>query len=187
MIRSPILTLDQDRLFQGSAFGQRVRAELEAATTALATENRRVEGELTAEESDLTERRARMPAAEFRKLADAFDAKVTAIREAQDAKARSLSQRQESSRQRFYEIAFPLLADLVREVGAVAILDTRAIVLSSSAVDITDLAIERVDAAIGDGIGTSGAGEAKRPETEAPAVPAQPQATPPSAAAEGAQ
>ena len=54
---SPILTVDQEDLFTQSAFGRRIRAELEEASRALAAENRRMEAELTAEERTLTDRR----------------------------------------------------------------------------------------------------------------------------------
>ena len=72
---SPILTLDQERLFSGTIWGRRIQAELEAESTTLAGENRRLEAELTAEEASLTERRKTMEPAAFRAEADAFDDK----------------------------------------------------------------------------------------------------------------
>ena len=89
---------------------------------------------------------------EFRKLADAFDAKVQDIRSRQDAKARALSQRHDEARGRFYEAAQPVLARLMREAGAGVILERSSVFLSANATDITDVAITRIDAAIGDGL-----------------------------------
>jgi Skp family chaperone for outer membrane proteins len=148
---SAILTLDQDKLFTGSAFGKAALAREEAATRELATENVRIEQALEVEEKDLTTRRATLPAAEFASLAAAFDTKVEEIRTAQDTKSRSIALRRDEDRQRFLQAAVPVLGSLLTEKGAVAILDKNAIILSLSAIDVTEAAIARVDAALGDG------------------------------------
>ena len=149
--RSPLLTLDQERLFTQSEFGQRVLADLERDAKALATENRQIEAELTEEERDLTERRPDMDAEAFRKLADAFDAKVVAIRERQETRAREIEARTETERKRFFDAALPVLLEIVRESGAVALLENRAIILAADKLDITDQAIARVNATLGSG------------------------------------
>jgi Skp family chaperone for outer membrane proteins len=149
--QSPVLTLDQERLFAESAFGRRVAAEIDAASRALARENRAIEAELQAEERALTERRSELPAQEFRALADAFDEKAVGFRRSQDAKARALQRRDEAERQAFLRAALPILADLLAELGAVALLDDRAVLLSSESIDVTDRAIERIDTEIGAG------------------------------------
>ncbi|MGG7644546.1 OmpH family outer membrane protein [Rhodovulum sp. YNF3179] len=157
--RSPVLTLDQERFFAESAFGQRVRRELEEAASALAAENRRIESELSAEERDLTERRPDMDPEEFRELADAFDRKVVEIRQRQDQKARDLDARAEAERQRFFDAALPILLEIIREAGAVALLEDRAIILSADRIEITDRAIRRVNAQLGDGREAAGGAE----------------------------
>jgi len=146
-----ILTIETDRLFAGSAYGQRIANEIEADSAVLAAENRRIEAELTAEEQDLTERRPEMEPEAFRALADAFDEKVQSIRKTQDAKARTLNQRADKARVEFLRAARPVLETLMRESGAGVILERGSVFLSSNATDITDLAISRIDAAIGDG------------------------------------
>jgi len=148
---SPVVTVTQDRLFSGTLYGQAVQARADAASQALQAENRRIEAELAAEEKALTERRATVPPAEFRPLADAFDTKVEGIRAAQEAKARDLIRRNEDEKKRFFDTAIPVLAQLMTEMGAVAILDKAAIVLSFDRIDITDQAIARIDAVLGDG------------------------------------
>ncbi len=145
----PIATLDQDMLFTESAFGKRLRAEVEARARELAAENRGIEAELTAEERALTERRATLDPETFRSLAEAFDRKVVAIREAQDGKARELDSYAESERQRFFGLALPILVEMMRERGVAAIIEERAIVLSTGAIDLTNAAIARIDAQIG--------------------------------------
>jgi Skp family chaperone for outer membrane proteins len=151
MPQTPILTLDEERLFTGSAFGQRVLAELQAAERALAAENRALEEELVAAERALTEQRPTTAPDVFRSLADAFDARVQRVRQTQDAKARDLARQREVERQRFFEAAVPVLGQLAGEAGAVAILSNQAIVLAFDRIDVTDAAIARLDAMLGTG------------------------------------
>lgn len=148
---SAILTVAPDRLFSESAYGQRVVREIEAEGTALAAENRRIEAELMEEERALTERRAVMEPDAFRALADAFDEKVQRIRGEQDAKARDLGEQQDRARSEFLQVARPVLVTLMRESGASVILERSSVFLSADSTDITDLAVARIDAAIGDG------------------------------------
>lgn len=151
LVQSPILTIESDRLFSESAFGRRVAQSIEEEGEALAAENRRIEAELTAEERELTEMRPSMDPLEFRALADAFDARVQQIRRTQDGKARALSQRDDEARVRFLQAAAPVLEAMMREAGAAVILERGSVFLSANATDITEIAIERIDEAIGEG------------------------------------
>lgn len=154
--KSAILTIATDRMFADSAFGQRVAREVEAESAVLAAENRRIEAQLTAEEKDLTQRRPNMEPEAFRALADAFDEKVQANRNAQDAKAQALNQIGDTARVEFLQAARPVLEAVMRESGAGVILERSSVFLSANATDITDLAIGRINSAIGDGAKPSG-------------------------------
>ncbi len=147
----PILTLNQDRLYAGSLFAQRVRQDIAERSRALASENRQIEAELIAEEQQLTQDRATMDPVAFRALAEDFDERVTAIRKAQLDKRDRLQDEAEEERTRFFELAFPILIALVDETGALAILDPSAVILSSRSIDVTELALERINAALGEG------------------------------------
>ncbi|WP_114967184.1 OmpH family outer membrane protein [Alkalilacustris brevis] len=174
--QSPVLTLDQERLFEESAFGVRVFDQLEAASRALAAENRRLEEQLSAEERTLTEERPLLPPEEFRALADDFDQMVQQIRREQEAKSVALAQFRDAERQRFFELALPVLSQIVLEAGAVAVLDNRAIFLVAAPIDMTDEAIERID----DTIGTArdGAPDELLPQIDLPPDDAQPSQPP---------
>lgn len=148
---TPVVTVDQERLFAASLWGKRVQAELEAASQALQAENRRIEAELTAEEKDLTEKRKTLPVEEFRKLADAFDARVTAIRTEQDGKIRDLNLRQDEEKRQFLEAALPIMGKVMQDRGAFAILDARAVVLSVRSIDATDIMLAAIDQRLGAG------------------------------------
>lgn len=146
-----ILVLNQDRLLSQTLLGQRIQQELETASAALAAENRQIEAQLTEEELELTERRPTMEPADFRELADEFDSRVVAIRQAQDAKTRDLQAQAEAAQQQFFEETFPILLEIVQERGASVLLDSRSVLLSAGTVDITETAIAAIDDALGRG------------------------------------
>jgi Skp family chaperone for outer membrane proteins len=150
-VRSPVLTIDPERLYAESLFGQRVAAEIRTDAEALDRENQRIEQALTEEERGLTLRRPTMAVEEFRAAAEDFDSRVQAIREAQDAKERSLQQAVSQGQADFLEAATPILAEIMLDAGAAVILDRRSVFLGVGAVDITDRAIEAVNTRIGDG------------------------------------
>ncbi|WP_323770254.1 OmpH family outer membrane protein [Antarctobacter sp.] len=149
--KTPILVIEFERVFSESAFGIRVNSEIEQAGRAIATENRRIEAELTEEERGLTDLRPTLAPEEFRKLADAFDEKVQRLRDEQDAKARALGARTDEARRRFLTVAQPVLEGLLREAGAALILERRTVLVAADAIDITDRTIARIDQQIGDG------------------------------------
>ncbi|MBR9892655.1 OmpH family outer membrane protein [bacterium] len=151
IVESDFLTIEFDRLFAESAYGERVAAMLEQEGTEIAAENRRIEAELTSEERELTEKRATLDPMEFRALADAFDQKVQGLRREQDAKARAVGELSERLRREFITASEPVIEQIMREAGAVVILEKRSLFLSADVIDITDAAIARIDAEIGDG------------------------------------
>jgi Skp family chaperone for outer membrane proteins len=145
---TPLLTLDQDRLFLESDFGRAVIERERLASQALEQENRQIEAGLVTEEQALTDARATLAVEEFTARAEAFDAKVERIRTEQDAKARKLTEGREADRKAFLEVAVPVLGEILGDKGATAILDKNLVILSLSAVDITDEAIARVNVAL---------------------------------------
>ncbi|MDJ0825655.1 MAG: OmpH family outer membrane protein [Rhodobacter sp.] len=146
-VPSPILTLDQEQLFSQSRAADEISAAIEAEAAELAAENREIEAALTAEELELTELRPTLDPDEFRALADAFDVKVQGLRAEQDAKALDLQRRRDEERQTFLRQITPVLAEIVRERGAVVVLDRRSVFLSAETIDITEEAVARINAA----------------------------------------
>lgn len=146
-----IVVLNQERLFADSLFGQRVQAEIEAASEELSRQNRELEAALLEEELALTEQRATMSEEEFRPLAEAFDARVEGIREAQAQLLRRLSAQADAAQQLFVELTTPILRGLLRDIGASAVLDSRAVLYVADGGDVTEQALARIDAELGDG------------------------------------
>ena len=149
--QSIVLTISGERLFSGSQFGQRVFREIEAESEILAQENERIIQVLSTEERELTDKRAELSAEDFRPLAEAFEEKVQKHRESQRAKLDALARRSDEARQIFVGLAQPVLIELMRETGASIIIERSTVFLSADTSDITDAAIARINAAIGDG------------------------------------
>ncbi len=147
-----VLTIDPDRLFADTRFGKQAQALLEAAEQDLLAENRKLETALEAEEKNLTELRSTLPAEEFRKLADAFNTKAEEIRAASLAKARSLAAFRNEDRRNFLDAVGPVLAGLTKDMGASAILDKKTVFFSLERIDVTDLAIARIDTLLDDAL-----------------------------------
>ncbi|WP_171054564.1 OmpH family outer membrane protein [Roseovarius arcticus] len=151
VVQSQILVLDPDRLFAESQVGQRLTDQYQSERDALIASNRELEAQLRGEEQALTASRSTMSATDFRAEADAFDARVRSIRTENERKARDLERGRELAPLALMRMAEPILIQVMRDTGGQIILDNRQVLLRADAIDITDLAIARVDETIGDG------------------------------------
>lgn len=149
-VQSPILVIDSQRLFAETLFGQRIAEDVERARQALQDENNRIIAELEAEELDLTERRAGLEPEAFRALAEAFDSKAQRIRAERAAALEQLGARLDRERAAFLQEVVPVLRDIMFEAGAAVVMEQRDVLLNVLAVDVTDLAIERINQAFVD-------------------------------------
>lgn len=148
---APVLTVDQERLFDESQWGQRALRRLEERGSQIAEENDRLADQLSAEESQLTSQRSALEPAEFRRLAEAFDARATTIRRERAQMVQQLNADAESDRRAFFQAALPIMGEVMEERGAAAVLDRRTVFVSLDAIDITSDLIERLDQRLGDG------------------------------------
>lgn len=144
-------SVDEERLFRESQFGQRVQADLDDASRALEEENARLLSELTAREEELTGLRESLPPDEFRADADAFDQRAEMIRQDQAQKLARFSQFEESERRRFFARSGVILQQVLEDEGAQILIAARAVIIGVPEMDITEAAISAIDAEIGDG------------------------------------
>jgi len=144
-------SIDEERLFRGSAFGQRVLAEIDVASRALEDENATLLAELTAREEDLTRLRDTLDPEEFRVQAEAFDQRAEAIRQGQAQKLARFSQFEESESRRFFSQTGPILQQVLKDEGAQILIAAGAVIIGVPEMDMTDAAIAAIDAEIGDG------------------------------------
>ena len=176
----PVITLDQDALYVNSKWGQRVQAELERQGREIAAENDRLEKQFAQEERELTELRKTLPPDEFRKRADEFDTRVVEVRRERVNAARELQTRANDERNAFFRAALPVLAAVMRERGAVAVLDQRSVFVAADSIDVTEALIRRMDTDIGAGPAAPAPTPAPGAAPEAaPAAPQAPQPAPP--------
>lgn len=170
----PVMTVDQDGLYRRSAWGARVQAELERRGREIADENDRLAEQFSSEERELTALRKTLPAEEFRQRADEFDQRVVEIRREREDALRDLQTQADAERTAFFRAILPVLTALMRERGALAVLDQRAIIIAAESIDVTDDLIARMDAEVGAGPEPAAAPQA--PEAAAPEPEAAPEA-----------
>jgi len=138
--------VDPERLFGDSRLGQMVLAELRAAEAELDRDNQAIADQLAAEERSLTDLRATLSPEDFRLRADDFDRRVEIIRTERARLAQELNRRYESELQRVLQLALPVLQQLMADEGITALLRPEAVILGSAQLDVTDAAIQRLDA-----------------------------------------
>lgn len=148
---SPILTVNEEALYSGSAWGQRVQAMLEARSHEIAADNDRIYDQLAAEEDQLTALRATLSPEEFRKRANDFDSRAQDVRNERQLIVQELNAVAESERHAFFSAAVPIFAAVMEEREALVILDQRMVFISADLVDVTEVLIDRIDAEIGPG------------------------------------
>ena len=151
VVQSEILVIDPDRLFAETQLGARLSADYQARRDRLSAKNRQLERELEAQEQALTDLRSEKTAEEFKKLADEFDVKVQNIRRRSDQAVRNLELSRERAPLIFMNMVEPILIELMSDAGGSVLLVQRNVLLSANVVDITGLAISRIDREIGAG------------------------------------
>lgn len=152
VVQSNVIVISSDRLFSESTLGKAYAEQIETQRDALIARNRRFETELEVEEKELTEMRAEMSADAFREMADDFDEKVQAIRRESERLARDLDRNRENAPFLFLRQVEPVIVDIMRETGAVIVIESRTVLLAADAIDVTALAIGRIDRAMQQGI-----------------------------------
>jgi Skp family chaperone for outer membrane proteins len=151
VIQSDVLVIDPERMLLESDYGKRLQGEIQAERDRLIAYNEKVAQELEAEEQRLTALRSKTPANEFREMADAFDQRVEELRLESERLSRELERRRELIPIQFMRVVQPVLSELLNEANAMVMIDARTVMLHTSAADVTDLAVQRINAAIGAG------------------------------------
>ena len=151
VLQSGILVLDTEGLFEQTLLGQRMSADLQEKREQLIARNRELEAELEAEERALTGLRSEKTPEEFRELADTFDDKVQKIRQQSENAVRALERNRERAPVIFMRTVEPVLVEIMRESRGVIVMDIRSVLLRADVIDITPLAIARINAVIGKG------------------------------------
>jgi Skp family chaperone for outer membrane proteins len=160
----PFLIINQERLLTDSKSGQEILAEEERQRDALRGEARALDASFEAEERRLTEERPNLAGEEFRKLSDAFDARVVEARRQQDERASALAQEFDQRRRAFYARVAPILVMLMDRYQAKAIFDETSVLLADQSLNITEAAIAEIDARAAEPSPDAGAAPEPPPE-----------------------
>ncbi len=142
---SAVLIVDIERIYRESSAGRSIadaEAALVARTEAELSERRAA---LQAESEALTEGRGVIPQDEFRTREEAFRSAVAALRQFRRDRARAIQRAAAEARNDLKRALEPVLVAIMRERRAGVMLDARVVILSASALDITDEAIKRLD------------------------------------------
>lgn len=143
-----ILVVDRERMVSQSEAARslrRIEIELRDKVQAQLDE---VKTALEAEEKELTRRRGELPKEEFETLSRDFDRRVRIERRAAQERGASLQKFIAEAQDVLLNAADPVLSDLRREKGAALLIDAGAAVAHDPAIDVTDEAIARFDAAV---------------------------------------
>jgi Skp family chaperone for outer membrane proteins len=145
-IQIPVIAFDRERIFAESEVGRVVEAEIEALLSDLVIENDAIFAALEAEEQALTDLKKTLPTEDFAKKADAFDAKVIAVRAEQKAKSEAIQATKDQGLREFEGMLNAVLKDIAKEVRAVAVFERTQIYLMSGSIDISLEVIKRLNA-----------------------------------------
>ncbi|MEO0486596.1 MAG: OmpH family outer membrane protein [Pseudomonadota bacterium] len=145
--RTQVLTIDSSRLYPGTLLGQAFIQVTQEEQRRHAQGNQALAAELRAEELALTELRETLPREDFARLAEEFDTRVEAARRERDELLTDITTRAEQQERAFLQQVRPILGQIMAEAGAVVLMEAQSVVLAASAIDITDLAITRINEA----------------------------------------
>jgi Skp family chaperone for outer membrane proteins len=146
-----VIIIDKERVLSDTKYGQRLNAEMRRMELAQIADNTRLSSELEQEEAHLTELRATLSSDEFRSLASEFDTKVQRISDEQQTKNQNRIDQRRQDQLQLFAATGPVFEQLMRDTGANVILELRFALIWNDAINMTDVAIQRIDAFLGDG------------------------------------
>ena len=140
-----IIVVDYQRVVRESAAAAAVRAQIDAFRTTYQEEFARIEEELRALETELTELRPGLSDEEFVLRRRAFEQQVTeAQREAQYRRA-ALDRALDVAMERVQSALLDVIAVIAEEQGADLVLNQADVVMVDQELDFTQAALARVD------------------------------------------
>lgn len=142
----PVLVFDRARVLSSSQIGRDLDTQVAEQRAALLAENEEIYADLEAEEQELAEIRGSLSEEAFRARAQAFDDKVVKVRAAQDAKAEDIQTLYEEGLAGIEQEMNSVLTGIARDFSAVLMFERSQVYLMSGAIDVSQIAIDRLDA-----------------------------------------
>ena len=141
-----VLVIDMNKLVGQSSVGQALQAQYEQAKFMLDNEFNNLKTELIAEEQRLSEIRSDTEVADFRQMAKEFDQRSTEVREAYIERQKNIDVALNLRRRKLFEASVPYLKQILNQNNASVLIRKDQTVLSANSVDVTDLAINTINA-----------------------------------------
>lgn len=141
----PVLVFDRARVLDQSEIGAALEAQVADARAALLAENEKIYADLETEEQEISDAKPTMDTATFQARAQAFDEKVTAVRQSQDEKALEIQKLYDDGLAEIEQQMNTVLAEIARDLGAVVVFERNQVYLMNGAIDISRIAIEKLD------------------------------------------
>ena len=140
-----ILVLDIRKVLNESSAGQVIFDRYKQELIALNNEFNILQTQLIAEEQELRDIRPTMEVDAFVKLAEAFDAKSTETRKEYRARKKSIDDGLSEDTDRLARILSQYGGEVMEEKGASLVLMKNQVIVSSNAIDITFIVMERAN------------------------------------------
>ena len=140
-----ILVLDISKVLTESSAGQLILDRYKEQVIALNNEFNNLQTQLIAEEQELRDVRATMDVDAFVQLAEAFDKKSTETREEYRTRKQSIDDRLNEHTDRLARIMSQYAGEVMEEKGASLVLMKNQVIVSSNAIDITSVVMEKAN------------------------------------------
>ena len=149
--QAAVIIIDKQRVLSETLYGRRLASDMRQLEQLQLADNQRLLVELELEEAQLTQRRDTMLADDFRVLAAQFDDKVQLISNQQQAKNQRRMGQRRKDQMALLTATGPIFETLMRDTGAGVIIEQRYAFIWNDAINLTDVAIARIDVFLGDG------------------------------------
>lgn len=143
-----ILVVDIEAILKRSAAGGAIQSQAEAMRDRFQATFKTREDALLAEERALAELRQELDRETFEARAAAFEAEVRTLRRDRREIGEQVQRVFFGATSELKERLQPILVEIMSERRAGVLLDTREVLLSATALDVTEEAIRRLDAAV---------------------------------------
>ena len=144
-VNTQILVLDIRKVLNDSSAGQFIINLYKEEIINLNNEFNILQTQLIAEEQELRDVRPTMEIDAFVKLAEAFDKKSTQTREEYRVRKQTIDDRLNQDTDRLARILSQYAGEGMEEKGASVVLMKNQVIVSSNAIDITSIVMERAD------------------------------------------
>ena len=140
-----ILVLDIRKVIKESSAGQFILDRYKEEIIALNNEFNILQTQLITEEQELRDLRRTMDVDAFIKLAEAFDKKSTQTREEYRARKQSIDDQLKEYTDRLARLMSQYAGEVMEEKGASLVLMKNQVIVSSNAIDITSVVMEKAN------------------------------------------